>query len=188
VNPQLASVPIGRVTRAWNVAVSGADLYQYKVAFGAVDDCRDRRGYSPVRATRDRPVVDDALPPRDGWWLLCVVAGWSGRGETRWQSLRFPTVIVARVDTVRPRVPAPLAIDEEDLAWRVTFRGLSPEIAFYLYKFGRPADTRCQDPAGYRPALIPFINLLKRDRPFLFCAIPYDLAGNPGRLIEELLP
>jgi hypothetical protein len=44
------------------------------------------------------------------------------------------------------------------------------------------------DGSGYRLALVPFIALPKSGRPYTFCAIPYDGAQNPGRLIETLLP
>jgi hypothetical protein len=93
-----------------------------------------------------------------------------------------------RIDTVRPRVEPPLTIQDIGPSWLVTFNTLDPEIATYTYKFGRPADTRCEDGTGYRLALIPFIPLPKSGRPYIFCAIPYDSAYNPGRLIEELLP
>jgi hypothetical protein len=47
--------------------------------------------------------------------------------------------------------------------------------------------SRCDDPAGYRPALIPFISLLKANRPYVFCTIPHDSALNPGLPYEVLL-
>lgn len=188
VNPRLTTVPIGRVAREWNVNVSGADVYQYKVAFAGVDDCRDRRGYGRVRSVQVEPVIGARLPERDGWWLLCVLAGWTERGGTRWQSTRFPTVVVARVDTVRPLMPPPLTFEEDDQGWRVTFRTLPPEVTTYMIKFGRPADTQCRDPLGYRLALVPFFALPRSGAPYLFCVIPYDQAGNPGLLVERILP
>jgi len=189
VNPALKAVPIGRTSQRWNVTVSGPfELYRYKAVAVGAGDCRDVRGYSPARPVRDRPVIDDPLAARDGWWFLCVIGGGSARGVTSWQPAAFATVVAARVDSLRPRIAAPLTIEENDVAWHVTFRTLQPEIATYHFKFGRPAETRCAEPAGYRVALVPFTSLPKRDRPYVFCAIPYDSAGNPGAMIESVLP
>ena len=42
--------------------------------------------------------------------------------------------------------------------------------------------------AGYRLALVPFLALPRSGAPYLFCVIPYDQAGNPGLLVERILP
>ena len=186
VNPRLTSVPIGRPVDRWNVTVSGPfDRYRYKVSSAVVDDCRDPRGYTRTQSIRLRPVIDDRLPEREGWHFLCVLGGPDARAA---QPASFPTVVAVRLDFVRPRVAAPLVIEENAQSWQVRFVTHDPEVSFYLYKFGRPADTRCEDGAGYRPALIPFISLAKSGRPYVFCAIPHDAALNPGRLVERLLP
>jgi hypothetical protein len=44
------------------------------------------------------------------------------------------------------------------------------------------------DASEYRLALVPFIALPKSGGPYVFCAIPYDSASNPGQTIERLLP
>lgn len=190
VNPRLETVPFGRPVHAWNVAVSGSfSYYRYKVVAVGVDDCRDPRGYSPVRAVRAQPVIDDAMPEREGWWFLCVVGGHDDRGGgIGWQPTAFPTAVRARIDTVRPRVEAPLVIEENAVSWQVRFQTMDPEIVSYAYKFGRPAETRCDEGVGYRIALVPFTSLPKSGRPYVFCAIPYDTAFNAGRIVERLLP
>jgi hypothetical protein len=188
VNPRLNTVPVGRPARNWDVTVSGSfDSYRFKVVqVGGTDDCRDPRGYTLPRSIAQRPVIDSPLPEFEGWWFLCVVGGRdSQRGD---QSLAFPTVATIRVDSVRPRVEPPLTIADNPLAWVVAFDTYDPEVSLYQYKFGRPADTRCEDGSGYRLALVPFTALPKSGRPYVFCAIPYDGAQNPGRLIEQLLP
>jgi len=96
--------------------------------------------------------------------------------------------VAVRIDTTPPDIPAPLTITEGEVAWFVEFHTVDPEISTYRYKFGRPADTRCDQPADYRLALIPFIPLPKANRPYLFCAIAYDAAQNAGTPIEALLP
>jgi len=79
-------------------------------------------------------------------------------------------------------------VREGDLSWFVEFRTIEPEISGYMYKFGRPGETHCDDAADYRAALIPFISLPKANRPYVFCAIPHDSALNPGQTFEVLLP
>lgn len=189
VNPGMAAVPIGRPKHRWDVSVSGTfELYRYKVAAVPTQDCRDLRGYSSPRRVSERPVIDDPLPTEDGWRFLCVVGGRQSRWGDAWQSTDFPTVVAVRIDTVPPRIAAPLTIEESDFSWLVTFATLDPEISLYTFKYGRPVETRCDDVSGYRLALIPFIALPKSDRPYVFCAIPYDSAFNPGQPIEKLLP
>ena len=189
VNPRLDTVPVGRPAANWNVAVSGSfDWYRFKIVQVGADDCRDGRGYSLPRSVAQRPLIDNSLPGPEGWWFLCVVGGRDSRQGREWQSLAFPTIASVRVDSVRPRVEPPLTIADNPLAWVVAFDTYDPEVSLYQYKFGRPADTRCEDGSGYRLALVPFIALPKSGRPYVFCAIPYDGAQNPGRLIERLLP
>jgi hypothetical protein len=189
VNPGLETVPIGRPVRRWDVALTGSfEFFRYKVAAADEQDCRDLRGYGPPLRREAHPVIDDPLPARDGWWFLCIVGGRQSWWGAEWQSVDFPTVVAARIDTIPPRVAAPLTIDEGDTAWRVTFEGLDPEIALYTFKFGRPAETRCDDASDYRPALVPFTSLPKSGRPYVFCAVPYDSALNPGALVEAFLP
>lgn len=96
-------------------------------------------------------------------------------------------IVSLRIDSTPPRIPARILIDETDLSWRVTFGTLDPEISFNTFKFGRQGETQCEEP-DYRLALIPFISLPKVNRPYVFCAIPYDGAGNAGRVFETLLP
>jgi hypothetical protein len=190
VNPRLDTVPLGRPARNWNVTVSGSfDWYRFKIVqVGGADDCRDGRGYSLPRSVAQRPLIDNPLPQPEGWWFLCVVGGRDGRQGDAWQSVAFPTIATVRVDSVRPRVDPPLTIMEGPLAWSVAFVPYDPEVSLYQFKFGRPADTRCEDGSSYRLALVPFIALPKSGRPYLFCAIPYDAAMNPGRIIEQVLP
>jgi len=189
VNPAITTPPIGRPVQRWDVTLTGSfDFYRYKIAAAPAEDCRDLRGYQPPRRVGDHPVIDDPLPTRDGWWFLCIVGGRRSRWGDDWQSVDFPTVVATRVDTVPPRIAAPLTIEETDAAWRVTFGVLNPEVSLYTFKFGRPAEVRCDDPSEYRLALVPFLALPKSGRPYAFCAIPYDGAFNPGQTIEKLLP
>lgn len=186
VNAMLETLPIGRPQTRWNVRVSGPfEVYRYKVTWADRHDCRDLRGYMSPRLVREQPVIDDRLPRGEGWWFLCVIGG-DGTG-TRWQPVAFPTVATVRIDTVPPRVDAPLTIEDDDFAWRVIFRLLVPEISTYAVKFGNPATLECEDASGYRSALVPFLGLPKRDGPYRFCAIPFDAAGNPGRTFDALL-
>lgn len=188
-NPGLDVGPLGQPRRHWSVAVSGPlELYRFKVVPAATGDCRDLRGYSaPIRVT-DQPMIEDPLPTREGYYFLCVVGGTRATQGFGWQSLDHPTVAAVRIDTTPPEPPALVTIDETDIAWRVSFGMLPPEISLHTYKFGRPSETRCEDPAGYRVVLIPFLTLPKAGRPYVFCAIPYDAAGNRGRVFEALLP
>lgn len=117
-----------------------------------------------------------------------MIGGIGTRWGDRWQSIDHPAIVAVRIDTRPPRIPARIIVRELDLSWFIEFRTIDPEISGYVYKFGRPSETRCDDPEGYRPALIPFISLSKANRPYVFCAIPHDSAINPGQTFEVLLP
>jgi hypothetical protein len=189
VNPRHETTILGSPRRNWNVTISGAfDHYRYKVVAGASGDCRDLRGYGAARRVSDYPTIIDPLPLTEGFHFLCVLGGVGTRWGESWQRIDHPTIVVARIDVTPPRIPARITITETDLAWTVSFNGIDPELSFYRFKFGRPGETRCNDPADYRLALIPFISLSKTNRPYVFCAIPYDSALNAGQTYEALLP
>jgi hypothetical protein len=179
VNPDLATVPIGRPRPIWNVSLTGAlPYYRYKVVAGGNGDCRNPFGYSNIRRVLDRPAIDDPLPGTDGPYLLCIMGGSDLHGE-QWQRARHATAVVALVDHVPPRIPPPLTISGQSVnSYQVVFNTVPYEVSGYLFKFGRPADTRCADPEGYRPSLLPFISISTAQGPQVICAIAYDGAGN----------
>ena len=117
-----------------------------------------------------------------------MLGGTSARGRATWQSVDHPTVVAVWIDTVPPRIPARITIAESDISWTIAFGTVDPEISLYPFKSGRPSETRCGDPAGYNRALVPFTSLPKANRPYLFCAIPYDSAFNAGTPFEAVLP
>ena len=188
-NPRREAGLVAAPRRRWNVAVSGRfDHFRYKVVDVASGDCRDLRGYGMSRRVSDQPLIDDPLPQAEGHHFLCVIGGAGTRWGDRWQSIDHPTIVTVRIDTIPPRIPARITVREGNLSWFVEFGTIEPEISGYVYKFGRPGETRCDDPADYRAALIPFISLSKANRPYVFCAIPHDSALNPGQTFEVLLP
>lgn len=189
VNPRQTSPILGLPRQRWDVAVSGMfDHYTYKVVNAESGDCSELRGYVPTRRVSDRPIIDGPLPQTDGYHFLCVLGVTTAGRRVIWQNIDHPTVVKVRIDTIAPRIPARIGIGESDLGWTVSFGTLEPEIFAYTFKFGRPSETRCQDSVDYRLALIPFISLPKANRPYVFCAIPYDGALNPGSTFEMLLP
>jgi hypothetical protein len=190
VNPLLATTPLGPVRTRWDVTVSGPfAFYRYKVvAVVGSSACRDLRGYGAPRRASDRPLIDDLLPQQEGFYDLCVLGGSDSRWGATWQPIDFPTVVGVLIDRTPPRIEAGVRIVEEDLSWRVFFETVPPEIASHTFKYGRPSEVRCEDPSGYRLALIPFFPLPKGERPYVFCAIPYDSASNPGKVFEMFLP
>lgn len=153
----------------------------------ATGECRDLRGYGPSKRVSDNPLIDDPLPQAEGYKFLCVIGGTRTHWGDRWQSIDHPAIVAVRIDTTPPRIAARITVRELDLSWFVEFRTIDPEISGYVYRFGRPSETRCEDPADYRRALIPFISLPKANRPYIFCAIPHDSALNQGQAFEALL-
>jgi hypothetical protein len=187
-NPLLASAPLVRPRRTWNVAVTGTPYYRYKVVALPGGDCRDLRGYGDVRATIASPVIDDRLPTTDGHYMLCGIGGATRHWGPDWQSPDFSTTSRVQIDTRPPTLPASIQITDEGTVYLVEFFGLGNEVAQYTYKAGPAGETSCADPGGYRYMFFDFTNIPKINRPQVFCAIPYDAASNPGTIFEAVLP
>ena len=172
------------VRQTWQVTVNGPHpFYRYAIINPAVDDCRTTRAYSGALSVKAGGLIDAMLPPVDGFAFLCVW-GQANEADTP-DRLLNPTVLVARVDTKPPHIPAQVTIDDVDVAWRVTFRTVPDEVSFQMFKIGNPQTVSCQDPAGYEMAPESVIGLPKASGPYLICAIPYDAALNAGRLFER---
>jgi hypothetical protein len=189
INPLLANVPIGPARSTWSVRITGQHwYYRYKVAKIPDDDCRDLRGYGEVLSITTTPVIADPLPAVEGHHMLCSIGGPTRRWDSDWQSVDFPTVTRVRIDTTPSTLAAPIRITETPTGHFVEFITLGNEVSIYRFKFGPAGETRCADESDYRLALLEFITVPKGGRPQVFCAIPYDAAGNQGVLFEQLLP
>lgn len=189
VNPFLTSVPIGPARSTWSVRITGPHgYYRYKVVKVPGGDCRDLRGYGDVRTITTEPFIADSLPTAEGHYMLCSIGGPSRRWGRDWQSVDYPTVTRVRIDTTPSTLPAPIAITDLPTSYLVVFNTLGIEVSTYRYKVGAAGETRCADAADYSLAFLEFIPVPKIARPQIFCAQPYDAAGNPGVLFERLLP
>jgi hypothetical protein len=189
INPVLASVPIGPARSTWNVRITGPHgYYRYKVVKVPDGDCRDLRGYGEVLSITTTPVIADPLPSSEGHHMLCSIGGPTRRWDGDWQSVDFPTVTRVRIDTTPSTLAAPIAITETPTGYFVEFLTLGNEVSTYTYKFGPVGETICTDERDFRLALLEFINVPKGGRAQVFCAVPYDAAGNRGVLFEKLLP
>jgi hypothetical protein len=93
-----------------------------------------------------------------------------------------------RIDTTSSTLAAPIAITETPTGYLVEFITLGIEVSNYRFKFGPAGQTNCVDERDYRLSLLEFINVPKSGRPQVFCAVPYDAAGNRGVLFEQPLP
>jgi len=189
INPFLLNVPIGGARPTWSVRISGPhEYYRYKVVKVPDDDCRDLRGYGDVLSITTRPVITDHLPTVEGHHMLCSIGGPTRRWGGDWQSVDFPTVTRVRIDTTPSTLAAPIAITETPTGYFVEFNTLGIEVSTYTYKVGPAGETSCIDDRDYRLALLEFITVPKGGRPQVFCAVPYDAAGNRGVLFEKQLP
>jgi hypothetical protein len=189
INPFLSDAPIGLARSTWNVRITGPHAYyRFKVVNVPDGDCRDLRGYGDVLSVTTTPVIGDLLPSVEGHHMLCSIGGPARRWGNDWQSVDYPTVTRVRIDTTPSPLAPPIAITETATGYFVEFITLGIEVSNYRYKVGPAGETRCSDEREYRLALLEFITVPKGSRPQVFCAIPYDAAGNRGVLFEKLLP
>lgn len=186
-NPELADPPLGRPRPRWDVSLSGPfEGYRYKTGPAGGVDCRSTDGYGGLKLLAREPTIDDALPSREGRYSLCVLG--AGTSEEQGQDRRHPTLVAVQVDKTPPAREPDFEIVVEPEAYRITWRFDPPEIAGILFAAGPPGATSCADRAAYRPALIPFLSLPRREAPYRLCVIGFDAAGNSGAPVERILP
>lgn len=187
-NPLITSTPVILPRRTWGVRMAGTSYYRYKVVRLPGGDCRDLRGYGDIRSTAQSPLIDDPLPTRDGFYMLCGIGGESRQWGTGWQSLDVPAVSRVYIDTIPSTVPAPIRIESSAGGYFVLFQTAGNEVAQYTVKYGPAGETTCADDTGYRYQFFEFMNVPRSDRAQVFCAMPYDAAGNRGVPFEAILP
>ena len=167
----------------WNATLTG-DLpyYRYQVGRAGVVDCRDETSYGPVIALAERSRIDDALPPEEGSYLLCVIAGPTATPDASWQPAGRATIARAAVDNTPP-TQTPRLSARADGRGGFLFEPIfaEPELADFLIKSGPVGETDCASRAGYaRYRRIP-LTIPSTDTPARACVIGIDSAGNEGQ-------
>jgi hypothetical protein len=181
VNPALGATPDGPARRRWHVAVDGdAGAFAYAIVDPGRTDCRAAGPSGPPRRLDGIQVVADPLPPIDGLAFLCL---WAMPADGDWQ---HPTVVMARVDTTPPRLPAQVTIAHAPSGWQLWFSRAGDDVVQHAFKTGPPGRTDCQAPDGYRRAGAT-AGLPKIGAPYRVCVIPYDAAWNAGPVFERVL-
>ncbi|MFI0408159.1 trypsin-like peptidase domain-containing protein [Actinomadura sp. 3N508] len=159
----------------WDAALDARGGTHARIKTGPLGrtDCRNPAGYGRPFAIKDRPVIDDPLPPDEDFYVLCVV---SGQGS-EWVPARFASFTTVQVDDTPPAVEPVVSARDLDTQWAVEPIFQIFEIVHYDIKYGAPAEIDCADPADYRPYRR-FPAFLAKTQAWRYCAIGYDLAGN----------
>lgn len=180
--------PLGQPPLTWATTLTGTlPYYRYKTGSAGDVDCRSAENYSDPIALSDAPVIDDAIPAEEGFYLLCVLAGQTETIDDTWQSLDHPTVMIAEIDTTPPLLEPQVLLRDRGDAQEVNLIFDPPELSDYIFKFGAPDTIDCADEADYqRFRRIPPI--IENDQlPAKLCVIAYDNAGNPTEPLEQLI-
>ena len=177
------------VIATWNATLAGdRPFYRYKIGRAGEVDCRADEGYGAPVALSAAPLIDDPLPPDEGHYLLCVLAGESETVDETWQPVERPTVARVEVDNTPPALEPQLSFMSEP------FGGLRfepifapPELSDFRVKFGPAAEIDCADPEGFQiyrrfPFAIPAEQL-----PARICVIGFDTPGNAGEVHEVVV-
>jgi hypothetical protein len=187
VNPRLKPNAIGAARPTWHVTVSGShEFYRYAVVQPPMTDCLAPTAYGQMVSIATQPVIDAPLPDVQGIALLCVV-GVDGPGG-RPAEISNPAVVMARIDTKAPHTQAQVRIEDDEGEWQIYFKTMGEEVAFYAFKSGPAASTRCGDPASYELVGARVVALPRATGPYVVCVSPYDAAQNAGRVFERKLP
>ena len=171
--------PLGQPPLTWATTLTGTlPFYRYKTGAAGVVDCRSAEGYSPTITLADRPLIDDAIPDEEGFYLLCVQAGESAAVGDSWQSLDYPTVTIAQIDITPPQLEPQIAVQETPDFIDVSLIFQPPELSDYLFKIGPAEMTDCAVEEDYfRYRRIP-LTIERDDGPIRLCVIGFDNANN----------
>ena len=173
----------------WQAALAGElPYYRYKIGRAGQVDCAVEEGYGAPIALADATVIDEPLPPEEGSYLLCVVAGESAAVDGTWQPVEWATIARVEVDNTPPRLTPQLSFlrdDQGGLTFQPIFQ--PPELSHFRVKFGPPEATDCAVDEGYRDFLrVPF-RLAADELPARICVIGYDTPGNAGQPLDVVV-
>ena len=180
--------PLGQPPLTWSATLTGTlPYYRYKSGAAGAVDCRSAENYSEPIALSDAPIIDDAIPAEEGFYLLCVLAGPQATVDESWQSTDYPTVMIAQIDTTPPLLEPQVLVRDMGDARQVDLVFEPPELSDYIFKFGPPETADCADEAGYEQfrRIPPIVE--NDDLPVKLCVIAFDNAGNPTEPHEQLL-
>ncbi|MEW9681135.1 trypsin-like serine protease [Pseudomonas sp. TE50-2] len=173
---------------SWNFAFTlDTPRYRYKTARDA-RACEDPAGYSTTLPSTDSVLIDEPIGPGTGWHFLCVV-GVDSAQELAWRGLMANALSIAV--EVLPAVAVPAAdvtverLDNGDR--RVSWTTTPPHLQRYRVKKGRPEQTDCADPSGYRVLLHKQYVFRHSDLPLKLCSQAEDVVKQRSAPREDLL-
>lgn len=173
----------------WNTALVG-DLpyFRYKIGRAGEVDCRTEEGYSEVVALAERSLIDEPLPPEEGFYVLCVLAGESPEVDGTWQPVERPTMVWAEIDMTPPALRPELSIAPDGFGgFRFEPLFAPPELSHFEVLFGPAEEIDCADRDAYVPyRRFPF-NLPPEQVPARICVVGFDVAGNEGEPYEVVV-
>jgi hypothetical protein len=166
----------------WRITLSGSlPFYRAKSGWARDVDCSREEGYGPIRNLAEMPEYAVERPVEEGLYAACILAGDTPQPSASWQQPRHATELRLWLDSTPPIFDPSAVVHDDVESWRVNHIFRPPELTRYIGKTGPPDSTECADPAGYRPLLIGFTTLAKRDGPYRYCLIGFDEADNASR-------
>ena len=174
---------------SWNTNVSGDYLYyRYKIGSVSQTNCRVEDNYGPPIRVNEGTVIDEPLPSEDGIFILCVLGGDSPdpRDKGLWQSPKFVTTDLIKVDNTSPILEPIVAIVHEEAFYSVYLHPSPPELSYYEIKLGSEADVDCHNDDNYSPVPREGLQITKNN-PNKLCVIAFDSAGNKGLPFEYII-
>jgi uncharacterized protein (TIGR03437 family) len=166
----------------WNAALGGSPhYYAYKHFPIGEDDCGSFSGYTAPIPVATAPVINDRVGSKDGYYLLCVIAGDMPSFDSSWQRLPHASMRFKKLDSQPPFVPIDYVVVPLTSGYQLTNltggEGTS-DLGITQAKSGPPSMTDCSDPQNYRALLsIPMI-VRNSDMPLRVCWKISDKAGN----------
>jgi uncharacterized protein (TIGR03437 family) len=166
----------------WNAALSGSQhYYAYKHFPIGEDDCSSFSGYTAPIPVATAPVISDRLGSKDGYYLLCIIAGDTPSFDSSWQRPTHASMRFKKLDSQPPVVPIDYVVVPLLNAYQLTNltggEGTS-DLGFTQAKSGPLSTTDCSDPQNYR-ALTSIPTVVRNsDMPVRVCWKIADKAGN----------
>jgi V8-like Glu-specific endopeptidase len=177
----------------WDVSLAQSPLPYYRFKVGTAQDtrCDDDRGYGAARTVAAQPKIDEALPAREGLYLLCVEGSRDGHS---FDEADAALAFFSEVDNTPPHVPAQSEILFVSNDQKVkAYLGVDQiEQAKFYYRLQLPGETDCALAAADRVATTSIdVSSVPGDPRNELCLTVEDAAGNrsaPGHVSLTALP
>ncbi|MBI6898474.1 trypsin-like peptidase domain-containing protein [Pseudomonas putida] len=176
-----------RQAPTWNLSFTiDTPRYRYKQVRDA-RECETSTGYSGTIPAEEN-LIDDVIATEPGRYHLCVIGVQSP--EQRPSQALLANALSLPAEVIPAALPSVLySIDRHSQGHvRINWQSDQPYLKRYLVKYGAPDRMDCNNPIGYRRALIPSQIIPAAKLPATLCSRAIDIDGQVAATNIEQVP